>query len=276
MEGNDHRTGIGRRQRKQLETRERLYQCAMQLLSEHDFHEVTVERITEAADVGKGTFFNYFSNKEAIVRYRFELEFELLSALLGRDATLLDGPAHAIGDTQEACRRAVDNGEHQEAGNVAEATEELGPLEACAHALNLLERERRLGRGGPVWRRIVTTMHFVGEEDGRSKQLLRNLLALGLVNDEVRRACLDVHASLQEIAEQLIIAGQQNGELRDDIPAREMSDYLRGVYLNIAYQWAESDGEEDIHTVIDRHLPFLWSALRKADYQESITEPTNK
>jgi AcrR family transcriptional regulator len=62
----------GRRERRRQETRERLFEAAVRLLSEREFEAVTVEAITEAADVGKGTFFNYFSSKEAVVGYFFE------------------------------------------------------------------------------------------------------------------------------------------------------------------------------------------------------------
>ena len=62
----------GRRERRRQETRERLFEAAVRLLSEREFEAVTVEAITEAADVGKGTFFNYFPNKEAVVGYFFE------------------------------------------------------------------------------------------------------------------------------------------------------------------------------------------------------------
>ncbi len=61
----------GRRERRRQETRERLFEAAVRLLSEREFEAVTVEAITEAADVGKGTFFNYFANKEAVVGYFF-------------------------------------------------------------------------------------------------------------------------------------------------------------------------------------------------------------
>ncbi len=57
----------------------------MHLLAERDFDQVTVELITEAADVGKGTFFNYFANKEAVVGYRFEKQFRLLTETLQAD-----------------------------------------------------------------------------------------------------------------------------------------------------------------------------------------------
>ncbi len=53
----------GRRERKRIATRELLFRSAMQLFAERGFFETTVEDITQAADVGKGTFFNYFRSK---------------------------------------------------------------------------------------------------------------------------------------------------------------------------------------------------------------------
>jgi AcrR family transcriptional regulator len=57
----------GRRERHRAETRDRLYRAALALFAERGFLETTVEDITEAADVGKGTFFNYFLTKEHIL-----------------------------------------------------------------------------------------------------------------------------------------------------------------------------------------------------------------
>jgi AcrR family transcriptional regulator len=56
-----------RRERRRLETRDRLYRAALELFGERGFLETTVEDITEAADVGKGTFFNYFPTKEHVL-----------------------------------------------------------------------------------------------------------------------------------------------------------------------------------------------------------------
>ena len=58
---------MGRRERRGSETRERLFRSAMNLFRERGFHNTTVEDITNAADVGKGTFFNYFPSKEHIL-----------------------------------------------------------------------------------------------------------------------------------------------------------------------------------------------------------------
>lgn len=56
-----------RRERHRIEIRERLYRAALNLFAERGFMETTVENITEAADVGKGTFFNYFPTKEHVL-----------------------------------------------------------------------------------------------------------------------------------------------------------------------------------------------------------------
>jgi len=57
----------GRRQRRAEETRLRLFRSAIQLFAERGFPNVTVGDITEAADVGKGTFFNYFETKDHVL-----------------------------------------------------------------------------------------------------------------------------------------------------------------------------------------------------------------
>jgi len=57
----------GRRQRRSTETRERLFRSALKLFADKGFAETTVEDITDAADVGKGTFFNYFPSKEHLL-----------------------------------------------------------------------------------------------------------------------------------------------------------------------------------------------------------------
>jgi AcrR family transcriptional regulator len=57
----------GRRERRSEETREKIYSAALQLFVERGFNGTTIEAITDLADVGKGTFFNYFDNKEHVI-----------------------------------------------------------------------------------------------------------------------------------------------------------------------------------------------------------------
>jgi AcrR family transcriptional regulator len=58
---------ISRRARRKEETRKRLLSTAIRLMTEQGFEDLTVEAIAVAADVGKGTIYNYFSTKEDIV-----------------------------------------------------------------------------------------------------------------------------------------------------------------------------------------------------------------
>ena len=56
-----------RRERKKSAVRSQIIQAAMELFSRNRIENVTVEQIAEAADIGKGTLYNYFSTKEDIV-----------------------------------------------------------------------------------------------------------------------------------------------------------------------------------------------------------------
>jgi AcrR family transcriptional regulator len=69
-----------RRQRRSAETRERLFRAALKLFAEKGIAETTVEDITNAADVGKGTFFNYFPSKDHILIAFSEMQLSKLQA----------------------------------------------------------------------------------------------------------------------------------------------------------------------------------------------------
>ncbi|HKO03304.1 MAG TPA: TetR/AcrR family transcriptional regulator [Candidatus Acidoferrales bacterium] len=56
-----------RRERRKAETYERLMRAALRLFAEQGLAATTIEQITESADVGKGTFFNYFPTKEHVL-----------------------------------------------------------------------------------------------------------------------------------------------------------------------------------------------------------------
>lgn len=93
----------GRRERKKQDTRRALRRAALTLARKRGVEAVTVEQITEAADVSERTFFNHFECKEDALLPETEMVgAELRQAILSRPA---DEPAlqtlrFAIGQSQ--------------------------------------------------------------------------------------------------------------------------------------------------------------------------------
>jgi AcrR family transcriptional regulator len=82
-----------RRTRRRTEIRERLFECALSLIMQRGLQQTTVSDITEAADVGKGTFFNYFPTKEHVLvefyeRHRARLEERLHAVRQGQESAI--------------------------------------------------------------------------------------------------------------------------------------------------------------------------------------------
>jgi len=69
---NQEEAKMTRRQLQALETKDRLYHTALRVINEKGFNSVSIEDITKAANVAKGTFYTYFESKEALVFYTFE------------------------------------------------------------------------------------------------------------------------------------------------------------------------------------------------------------
>jgi AcrR family transcriptional regulator len=104
-----------RRERKKSETRHRLLDAAWRLFQEQGYDHTTVAQITEAADVGKGTFFNYFGTKDEIVDqialWRIELlgdqilgEGDVPRTALARIKLLIKAMADEFSPKQELAR----------------------------------------------------------------------------------------------------------------------------------------------------------------------------
>lgn len=67
------------RSARKQELKESMYLTAMKLFMEKGFEQVTVDEITQACGVAKGTFYNYFPKKEAILLHLSQSQMELLS-----------------------------------------------------------------------------------------------------------------------------------------------------------------------------------------------------
>ena len=67
MESNTKKPGKNRVQKRAKRTRKKLKDAALDIFSEQSIDATTVEDITEKADVGKGTLYQHFEDKEEIV-----------------------------------------------------------------------------------------------------------------------------------------------------------------------------------------------------------------
>jgi AcrR family transcriptional regulator len=77
-----HRTRRSLRATKKRETAERIYQAALRLFRERGYAATTVDDIAQAAHVAKGTFFNYFATKDAVLAHLGERQMEMLERTL--------------------------------------------------------------------------------------------------------------------------------------------------------------------------------------------------
>jgi AcrR family transcriptional regulator len=83
---------LSRRERKKEETKERIFRAAVKLFRDKGFEATTIDDITDRADVAKGTFFNYFHKKEAVLGY---LSAVRLAAAEERAEEILAAPTAA-------------------------------------------------------------------------------------------------------------------------------------------------------------------------------------
>ncbi|MBA4285088.1 MAG: TetR family transcriptional regulator [Xanthomonadaceae bacterium] len=82
--------------RRKRETREKLLEAAFRLMAERGMDAVAINEITEAADVGFGSFYNHFESKEAIYAAVMDAVFEEFGDALDRLVKNIEDPAELI------------------------------------------------------------------------------------------------------------------------------------------------------------------------------------
>jgi len=93
------RNVLNRRDRRKLATRQALLDATLALLASRSMDALSVDEIAVRADVAKGTFYNYFADKDA-------LERELASHLRGRLENEIARTNEGISDPAERIARA--------------------------------------------------------------------------------------------------------------------------------------------------------------------------
>jgi AcrR family transcriptional regulator len=206
------RSSDGRRQRRSAETRQRLFRAALDLFARKGFTKTTVEDITEAADVGKGTFFNYFPSKDHILLAFGEMQ---------------------LGKLESA---------------VAEARASHEPMPQFLRSLGAR----------------------MTEEPIRNPGIIRTLLQAYLSTTAVREAMLDLQKRVHALHTEIILLGQERGEIRRDLPAAEMAYVFRQTIFGTLLFWS-LQGDGSLQARMESAFNVLWSGLTppKAGVRES-------
>lgn len=177
----------GRRERRRAETREKLFRAAMKLFAERGFYETTTEAITEAADVGQGTFFNYFPTKQHVLTVLSEKQLEKV---------------RAAQQEVQAGNSSIHDVFHRLMHRIAEEP----------------------GRSQPLTRSLMTALissdavrELVRSTMGCGREILAGIVALGQERDEIRsdRKPAEVALAFQRnvIGTLLLWAMQPEGDL---------------------------------------------------------------
>lgn len=103
---------LGRRERKKLETKRRIFDAALSLFVQKGYEATTVDEIAALADVGKGTVFNYFPHKRAFLSAVAEEWLSEVTAKLGLTASWKGSPLDQL---KRVCRLTAElSAQHRE------------------------------------------------------------------------------------------------------------------------------------------------------------------
>ena len=210
-----------RRERRSAELRERLFRSALRLFAQKGFAETTVEDITEAADVGKGTFFNYFPSKDHILL--------------------------AFTDMQ------------------------LGKLEEAVNGFRYSQQT--------LQEFLQSLTLRMTEEPLRNPGMIRAILQGYVSSTAVREVMIRKQERAHRLHTQMVLIGQERGEIRNDLPAPEIAHVFRQTIIGTLLIWSVA-GDATLTDRIRAALTMLWSGLqpsaRSADSQIESSEESKE
>ena len=77
---------VSLREKKKIETRNKIFEVSGRLFKEKGIENTTVDEIVKEAGIGKGTFFNYFPSKTALLLYFAQQKEELTYSQIKNEA----------------------------------------------------------------------------------------------------------------------------------------------------------------------------------------------
>jgi AcrR family transcriptional regulator len=166
---------------RKLATRERIVREAFELFARQGFEATTVDAIVTRADVAKGTFFNYFPRKEALITDLFERRLRAAVA----NATDLIGIGIPVRDKLLDLYAEAASGHEDDA-----------PL---ARTLLATEAARALGAAGAAeyalqWRALVHELVRQGQRSGELRSGIEPAQVVRVLN-AIYVAVLDAWAA---------------------------------------------------------------------------------
>lgn len=142
-----------RRTRKREQTANHLTRVAFELFAAHGYDQVTMEQIAAAADVAKGTLYNHFPVKEALLSHRFHGELAVAMPDLFAELASLPG-----------CRARLRAFLHASAAFSEHHREYLGPYlhYRLSQPVDTLGRDNRSGLDR-IYARLLAEGQAAGE-----------------------------------------------------------------------------------------------------------------
>lgn len=198
----------GRRERKRQQTLDHLADTAFRLFETLGFEAVTMEQIAAQADVAKGTLYNYFPVKEALLAHRVHQD--------------LAGHAPQL--------RAAMQGQ-------------AGFAKRMAYLLQ-------------------ATCHWAESHRAYLPHYLRYRLAHAGIGAGPRTP----RSGMEQIVEALVLAGQQAGQVRADLPAAQLADMFQYLYLAAMTRWLNGSGRplrQEFNATLEVFLHGLAAPARK-------------
>lgn len=204
---------VSRRERRRNDTRERLLKAALEVMGRKGPEATTVQEITDAADVGFGSFYNHFRSKEEIHAAVMEGLLDHFGEAVDRRIAVLKDPAEMVAAAIRLTFRQLaaepswadfllnqpvtvsllerglglrfsrDLREGAESGRFTSVNGDVGILAVCGAAVGLLAalRAGRLGDAAPE-QVARTLLRLIGLSDADASDIVARPLPAALTD----------------------------------------------------------------------------------------------
>src|SRR5262249_46874228 len=203
-----------RRQRRSEENRARIFEAAVKLFAKHGFTNVTVEQITEAADVGKGTFFNYFPTKEHLLVAMAEVRKDIVA----------------------------------DAARAAQGATTVKPF-------------------------ILRLVMNMAQATATSQTMMRSMLGAAVSNEVMMKHFQEVLGAARSAAATMMKRGQELGEIRSDIPCRELARMMQTVGFGTVVLWALEPERADLEAWLTQSMENFWRGIVAERAKSQVAQP---